>query len=287
LLQSLRPLVGEQECDRAAAVQQNAFSLGAKEGASVQRQDTVEEQFLDELRRRGIPIVARRSVDRYVINVLGVECVVSLDNLRRSFERDADPAAVSTFIDGVLATRVELPPWPDAAAGIRYLAEPSDTQFGDALSESVTASMSRVIAFTDPSESLVTWLSPLHLARWGVSRIEIERHAAINMDGLLAATRLDLHPIAGIQLGVFATDSIFKASLIFSPGLKSFVSRLGWPLLVVAPCRDFLYAFADASLISHLGDVVLREFNESEYPVTREVLEISDSGVSALGAFGA
>jgi hypothetical protein len=287
LLLPLRPEYRDQEYVQQAAVQQNAFSLGAKEGASVEPHDTIEEQFLHELRRRGIPLVAQRSDDRYVINVLGVEYTVNLENIRRRVARDADPAAISAFVDGVLAARVELPPWPDAATGIRYLAAPSDQHSGDTLCESITPAMSRVIAFADESESLVTWLSPAHLARWGVSHGELERHAASNMDRLLAATRLEIQSVSGCHLGIFSTDSVFKASLIFSPTLRSFVSSLGWPLLVVAPCRDFIYAFTDPSLISHFGDVVVREFNESDYPVTREVLQVSDAGVSALGAFGA
>lgn len=249
--------------------------------------DFLKHQFIRELKRRGIPVLAQLPGDSYLIQILGAECIVCLDSLRRNVRRDKNPNAVSNFIDSLLATRAELPPWLEAASGIRYSAEASDYDFGNTLQTAVTPAMSRVLVFANAGESYVSWLTPNHLASWGISRSVLESHAAANMDFLLGSVVLEVQSVAGFQLAMFSTDSIFKASLLFSPGLKSFVSRLGWPVFIVAPCRDFVYVFTDKELIPRLGEIVMREFNDSGHPVTPEVLQVSDSGITALGTFGA
>ena len=82
-------------------------------------------------------------------------------------------------------------------------------------------------------------------------------------------------------------DPPYKASTIFAPAFKKLVEPvLGWPVLVVLPCRDFVYVIADGSrLIDQLGGVVVNEFKNSGYPITTEVLRISDDGIEALGRF--
>jgi hypothetical protein len=57
-------------------------------------------------------------------------------------------------------------------------------------------------------------------------------------------------------------------------------------VLVVIPCRDFIYVMPDQSeLISRIGEVVVREFTTSGYPITTEVLRVSDEGIEAIGHF--
>jgi hypothetical protein len=252
----------------------------------MQPTDSAKTLFLREIARRGIPVLAELPDEAFVIAILGVECTVSLDNIRRKVVDGQGADAMSRFVDGLVATRVALPSWPEAASGIRYSAEAGDHDFAGTLSQPITRAMSRVLVFTDAAESRVAWLTPSHLDRWGVSVDDVDAHAASNMDRLLATTTLEIKRVAGAELGMFATGSIFKASLLFSPALTGFVSRLGWPLFVVAPCRDFLYAFTDEALIPRLSSVVTREFAASGYPITREVLEISDTGIRALGVYG-
>lgn len=63
--------------------------------------------------------------------------------------------------------------------------------------------------------------------------------------------------------------------------------ELGWPVYVVVPARDFAFVISkkDQALLGQLGTVVLREFNESGYPITADVLEVGDNGLTAIGSF--
>jgi hypothetical protein len=125
---------------------------------------------------------------------------------------------MSRFVDGLLATRVELPPWPEAASGIRYSAEASDHDFKGVLSQSITRAMSRVLAITDAAEARVAWLSPSHLARWRVSIDDIDACAASNMDRLLGTTvpALISPPRFPLQRfsGVFGPRAPFGAAVV-------------------------------------------------------------------------
>jgi len=75
--------------------------------------------------------------------------------------------------------------------------------------------------------------------------------------------------------------------VILAPSFREWVEpHLAWPVCVVVPCRDFIYVFKeDQDLFGRLGGVVVREFKESGYPLTTEVLRISDEGIEAIGAY--
>jgi hypothetical protein len=63
--------------------------------------------------------------------------------------------------------------------------------------------------------------------------------------------------------------------------------KIGWPVYVVIPSRDFVYLFSvqDGELIPRIGSVVVEEYKESGYPLTTDVLEISDTGIEPIGTF--
>ena len=66
-------------------------------------------------------------------------------------------------------------------------------------------------------------------------------------------------------------------------------SILGWPIYAVLPVRDFCYMFSVQDkdrIIESLGATVIKEYNESGYEITKEIIEISDSGVNAIGKYG-
>jgi hypothetical protein len=244
--------------------------------------------FLRELEHRGIPAPSALDDGQFLLQINDSTCTVSLDNLVRDFERDQDVGRVGRFVDAVLATGQPLPPWVQAKAGIRFAAEPSDHEFGDTLYDRMTDSLCRVLVYTDTEETRITWLTPSVLATWGCSRAVVAGVAAENMAALLRDTPIDVEPVEEFRLGMFATHSPFKGSLIFSPNLKEVVApKLGWPVYAVIPCRDFAYVFPekDYELIPRLGGVVVREHIRSAYPISTEVFRISDAGLEAIGHF--
>ena len=83
-------------------------------------------------------------------------------------------------------------------------------------------------------------------------------------------------------------ETPFKASLILSPAFRELVSpTLGWPVYVVVPSRDFAFVIRreDRDFLDRLGHVVVREYDNSGYSITTDVLEVSDDGIKAIGSF--
>ncbi|MFX1238849.1 MAG: hypothetical protein ACFFAS_16440 [Promethearchaeota archaeon] len=90
------------------------------------------------------------------------------------------------------------------------------------------------------------------------------------------------------QILCFKTNSLLKASLILSPNLKERVkSFIEWPILALVPCRDFVYVISEENidLVEKLGSIVLKEYSQSGYPITTEVLKISDDDINVIGKY--
>jgi hypothetical protein len=245
-------------------------------------------QFLGEFANRGLPSPVVLPDGTFAVKLNETEFTISLENLARDFATDQDLRRVSRFVETILSTLQPLPDWPLAKAGIRFSAERSDHDFGDSLYESITDSLCRVLAYVDPGETSITWLTASMLEDWNVSREEAAAVAAENMSELLRQTPVEIEMIDRFHLGMLATNSPLKASLIFSPNFAEILApKLGWPVFAVIPCRDFAYVFpeTDRDLIGRLGRVVVEEYSNGAYPISTEVYRLSDHGVKAIGRF--
>jgi len=177
--------------------------------------------------------------------------------------------------------------WDEASGRLLLSAEACDHDFGDTIRLRVSDEVCGVLTLTDGEHGLVSWVSGERCADWGVTPERAVDAALRNQDRLIAGLRLQIENVDGHKLGMVPLDSPFKASVIFAPSFKDLVAAdLGWPVWVVIPCRDFIYVVAEQSaLVPRLGEVVVREFRESGYPITTEVLRVSSDGIEAVGTF--
>jgi hypothetical protein len=248
--------------------------------------------FLAELARRGLPAPERQADGSFRLDVGELELVISLDNLARDFAEDRDPARVAHFVEQVAAhcTAAVVPDWPTAEVGLRFKAEPSTYNFGEAIRESISDSLCRVLVYTSPEERAIQWVMPWMLEQWGKTREEAEEVARRNMARLLTETEFHVEEHEEGRLGYFKGNSAFKASLLFSPNLKEVLApRVGWPLLVVIPNRDFAYVFPeqDRDLFPAIGSIVVEQYRTGGYPISTEVFLVADDGIAAIGRFEA
>jgi hypothetical protein len=243
--------------------------------------------FDEELSRRGFSFVMEDR-DTYRVHLEGGEITVNLANVRRNAERDQDAAAIGRFVDKVLETFPSLrPAWDEASALLLWAAEPADQDFGGSIRVAVTNEVTRVLTLTDAGQTKITWVTPDMCETWGVTIEQAIAAAFVNQDRLLDGIALDVTEANGNALGMVLLDSPYKASVIFAKAFKRLVEPvLGWPVLAVVPCRDFIYVVADDSpLVSQMGSVVVNEFRNSGYPITTEVLRLSEEGIEAIGHF--
>jgi hypothetical protein len=245
--------------------------------------------FEQELLRRGLGFERGSEAGLYKVRVGGVDLDVSLANVARNYERDGDPEGVLQFAQHVAEFRPEDdPPWEKAKPFLVWVAEPSNQDFGTTVRDPVTKQVVRVLVRTDEAVKKLSWVTAATVAAWGVPEKEVRSAADANLSRVLQGTRIEILDVKGMKLGMIPVPSALKASVIFAPDFKRLVSReLGWPVLVVIPCRDFLYVWAekDRGLLDRVGGVVQEEYRKSGYPITTEVLRISDEGIKAIGRF--
>ena len=252
---------------------------------------TADEIFRAELDRRGIAY-SLTAEGTYAVDAGSISLDISLANVRRDFERDGDAGAISRFVDQIpLDDFASVPTWDEARPYVRYALEGMDqgALLDDVLFDRVTDGLCKIYVYTPPDVSYLTWINHFTVEGWGVSREEIVQQAEVNMHQIVMNTELQCSDVDGVTLGILSTEETpFKASLILSPTFRDLVSpKLGWPVYVVVPCRDFAFVISvkDRGFLGRMAGVVIKQYRESGYPITKDVLEVSDNGVVAIGTY--
>ncbi len=252
---------------------------------------TADDHFRAELKRRGIAYTFTFE-ELYQVEVQGQTIMVNLDNIRRNYERDQDPEAIVRFAERVSNVSCsEEPAWEDICGQVRYSLEPAnyETGFDGVLLDAVNDELNKVFVYTLNDGAHIAWITESSLESWNRTRADVADQAERNMTALIDQTQLEVGEADGFRLGMLSLEETsFKAALILSPAFRQLVEpALGWPVFVVAPCRDFAYVIPhdQRELLGRLAPVVVREFRNSGYPITKHVLELSNSGIKAIGTF--
>jgi len=252
---------------------------------------TAADIFRSELDKRGIEYLVTPN-GRYEIRIDNQTIAVSLENIRRNYDRDGDVGAIIRFVDKVDGGFFAgTPSWGDVRPFVRYSLEPSDyeTGFEDVLFAAVTDELNQVFVYGSADGSGITWINESMLDGWGVTREQVVQQAEENMAAIVADSQFKVEDIDGNKLGMISTvETPFKASLILSPAFRGLVAAThGWPVYVVVPCRDFVYVIRDDNrgFLSRLGGVVIGEYRKSGHSITKDVLQVSGDGITAIGTF--
>ena len=246
-----------------------------------------EHLFEKDLQQRNIAF-KRREDGTYEINAHSGVSYISLDNVKRNFQRDGDPDLIHRFVDNILQKVEELPGWNTLSLHIYPSLEPLNKErLENVVHQPLSNSSVMSLAYFNERSNLLHWISEADLKNNGVDSTAAWDLAHKNLDAILENTKIEFSEVSGQLIGFIEAEEPYKASLILSNKLKSKVSaKIGWPIYAVAPARDFVYLFSkDGGLINKVGSVVVKEFNNSGYPISTEVWEISDKGVVAIGEF--
>ena len=117
--------------------------------------------------------------------------------------------------------------------------------------------------------------------------MDAAERAWANLDQAVRRAQVTTGEIAGAAVVMLATELPSKASLLLAPALREVVEDvIGWPVLAVAPDRDFviLWNAGRRDLITGMGSVVCREYARASYPLSTEIFQISDS-LRAIGTY--
>jgi hypothetical protein len=222
-----------------------------------------------------------------MVTVGSMRMLVSLDNLDRQLAGDgADAERVSFFADQLLAVP-QMP--PVTAAGLYWFAEPNDYLVAAEIRARVSPQLDRVLVHVSGDGGLIRWVTHAHLEAAGLTAAHATERAWVNLDQAVRQAQVTTLEIAGATVAMLATELPSKASLLLAPALRERIEDvIGWPVLAVAPDRDFVYLWnaSRRDLITGSGGVVTREHARAPYPLSTEIFQIGDS-LRAVGAYAA
>lgn len=248
---------------------------------------SVAELFQVVLRRRGVTFAYDQTSNRFEIHSNGSTLLVSLENLERQYIADGDGAGIDRFADLVLSIpQVECPQWETARGQVLHSFELNDFAEPSEFRISVTDRVDRVPALLDDSAGTLTWIDADMLSDWGVMIGDITEAANANLAAAIQESTLKFQELESGRLGYFETSLPFKAPLLFAPNLRLAVeAQIGWPIHAAIPDRDFLFMWSaqTAGIDRQVAATVIEEFSSAPHPLTTEVLEVSDTGIRAIG----
>ncbi|KQW02809.1 hypothetical protein [Rhizobacter sp. Root1221] len=243
--------------------------------------------FEEELQRRGIDFSIDPESGRHSLDIGGTRILINLTILDRDLAKSGDVGCVARFVDTVIESRSGA--IADLSAEQLYWAmEPNNYEEPADFRVPLSDRVDRVLVHQSSDGCAISWVSHDMLQRLGLSEAEAGGKAFTNLARTVQEATVEWEDIDGVRLGYLVTSLPFKASLLLAPNLREVVESVtGWPVLAVAPDRDFLYFWAaeHADFVGRLGGVVVREYQEAAYPISTEVFEISESLFRAIGEF--
>lgn len=254
--------------------------------------DPVSKIFEDRLRELGFSFEIKEDNCYDVSFGEDQTSTVYLENKRKEFEKDPDPEIIFRFIDQVQrSNQLHNTTWEEAKPYLRFQLDGDHYQDfpDDVLFEPVAEGLIKIYVYTSPDGELITWIANHLIEKWQTDSDTIKQIAEQNMNTIVANTKLEIDEIDSVPLGMLSTEEgAFKASLVLASGFKDLViDQLGFPVYAVTPDRDFVYLVPTkhTEFLGRIGSVVCREYDNSSYPISKEVFELSDEGLTIIGSF--
>jgi len=248
---------------------------------------TTEKLFEKELQQQGIKF-KKIETHLYEVQLKDGAKTVSLQNIDKIFSRDGDADAIKLFTANIVQPVAVLPAWDKVKTGIFVAIQAGDTEGLDtALHKKLSVRVAGVLAYYNTRTNQVRWLTTSDLKNFAVPENTAWNTAQENLEKIARSTKVSFSNVAGQKLGIIEAEEPYKASLILTQALKSKVEKeLGWPVYAVAPARDFVYLFSKSGdMVERVGTTVVKEYQQSGYPLSTEIWELSDHRQKAIGAF--
>jgi hypothetical protein len=253
-------------------------------------QDIVFERFKTRIKDLGLSIDKIDEDELIHISQGSIELKISLDNVRKSYEQEGTFDHLDNLIDSIQDHLIEepIPGWNEASNKVYFSLFPSDYDFGDFLNEKVTNDFHKYYVYNNKDRYI--WINYTQLKEWEIDEQVFKQQVEMNMNTLLSESSIEILETENHEKLAYFESPIawLKSALLFSKNLKEKASpTLGWPIYCVLPVRDFCFMFSetDKNLVNLLDQTVLDEYRDSPYPITTEVLRISDEGIETMGKY--
>lgn len=251
-------------------------------------EDVVFNKFKTQLESKGLTIDSIDKDGFILIDVEGSELKVSLDNVRRNYERDSDDSHITDLINVIVSHSSKQEDWENIKDKVYIQFFPNDFEFENLIYEKVTEEFSKV--FMVNTNNNFSFISHDDLIDWSLDLEELKRQVDLNLDTFLDKVKIEVEDVDNHKLGMIDIEEVWlKSACLFSSKIKDLVKNsIGFPFYAVIPVRDFCYIFGEQDFeyfSERLGSVVVEEYEKSGYPITTEILKFSENGVKAMGKY--
>lgn len=253
------------------------------------KKDIVLEKFKAQIEEQGLTIDTIDEEGFVFISKGDFNLKISLDNVRKNYERDSDETHISDLVNIIISYSLEeLPGWEAAKFEIYINLFPNNFDFKDFVFSNVTESFSKVYVHSGADK--FTWITKDDIKKWNITEAELDKQAYQNANLLLDNSSISFEIIEDRKLGMInAEHDSLKGALLFAPNLKEKIyDDIGFPFYAIIPVRDFCYIFSEKDFdffADRLGTIVVEEYKESGYPITTEILKFTENGVEAIGKY--
>ena len=253
------------------------------------KKDFVFDEFKSQIESNGMKIDFVDETGLIHISQGELVLQISLDNVRRNYERDKDETHISDLVQTIVSYTIVIPEnWEDAQDDVYISLFPNDFDFQDILHKQITDEFSKIYIHIGNGKQ--SWITKDDITKWNITENELDIQANNNADKLLQETPISIETVENKKLGLIdVKHSTLKSALLFAPTMKEKVlADFGFPFYAVIPVRDFCYIFSEQDFdyfSERLGNVVVKEYKQSGYPITTEILKFTVEGVKAVGKY--
>ncbi|MNQ65227.1 hypothetical protein D3C85_796760 [compost metagenome] len=252
------------------------------------KEDVVFNKFKMQLESKGLTIDSIDKDGFILINVEESELKVSLDNVRRNYERDNDDSYITDLVNTIVSNSSKKEDWENIKDKIYIQFFPNDFEFENLVYEKVTNEFSKV--FMVNINNNFSFISDDDLRDWKLDLEALKNQVNLNLDTFVDRIQIEVEDVDNHKLGMINIEEVWlKSACLFSSKIKNLVkSNIGFPFYAVIPVRDFCYIFGEQDFeyfSERLGSVVVEEYEKSGYPITTEILKFSETGVKAMGKY--
>ena len=253
-----------------------------------QKKDFVFEEFKSQIENVGMKIDTVDKTGLIHVSKGELTMKISLNNVRKNYERDKDKSHVSNFIQSLLSNQIELikKEWSEVRDSIYISLSTNDFDFEDedVIHKKITEEFSKIYVYISQDQRI--WINRDIITRWGITEVELDAQANNNADKLLEQIQISYGQDEK-KLGWIEEKR--TAALLFAPGIKEKVkSEIGFPFYAVIPVIDLCFIFSEKDYVffsERIGEVVIEEYTQSGYPITTEILKFTDNGVKAVAKY--
>ncbi|GAA4239627.1 hypothetical protein GCM10022291_34730 [Postechiella marina] len=260
-------------------------------GCNNQKKDFVLNEFKTQIEKQGMKIDSIDETELIFISKGDITLNVSLDNIRRDYQRDKDKSIISDFAKTLMNYTLEMPEkWTEARENIFISLYPSDYEFKDFINYKLTDKVHKI--YIHRENDMLTWISKEDIEKWNISESTLNEQAEKNGDRILAKSTIEYNTIENRKLGRLESEFInLKGALLLASSMKEKIQTdFSFPFYAVIPVRDFCYVFSENDFeffSQRIGQVVVEEYKQSGYPLTTELLKFSKNGIETVGVYDA